>query len=62
MFLNLNKIEDTISVAIAKSYMSEGTVRRYIRMGKLLGQCKKQRTWRTGKDQFEDGRDKIEEK
>ena len=38
--MKLNQNEDRLSVAAAKSGMSENTARRYLGLGKLPSQCK----------------------
>nr|MBC8357396.1 IS21 family transposase [Candidatus Aminicenantes bacterium] len=52
--MKLNQIEQNLSLAAAKSGMSEDTARKYLRLGKLPSQCKIERTWRTRKDPFDD--------
>lgn len=52
--MKLNQIEKNLSVAAAKSGMSEDTARKYQRLRKLPSQCKEFRIWRTRKDPFED--------
>jgi len=52
--MKLNPIEKRLSVAAAKSGMSENTARKYLRLGKLPSQCKQNRTWRTHENPFKD--------
>ena len=51
--MKLNQNEERLSVAAAKSGMSENTARKYMRLGKLPSQCKQIRNWRTREDPFE---------
>lgn len=60
--MKLNQIEESLSVAAAKSGMSENTARKYLRRRKLPSQCKQMRTWRTRKDPFEDVWDEVKSK
>lgn len=52
--MKLNQSEKNLSVAAAKAGMAENTARKYLRIGKLPGQFKKERKWRTRKDPFDD--------
>lgn len=60
--MKLNQIEKNLSVAAAKSDMSEDTARKYLRLRKLPSQCKQERRWRTRKDPFEDVWDEVKSK
>ncbi len=60
--MKLNQREKCLSIAAAKSGMSENTARKYIQLGRLPSQCKKERTWRTRDNPFEKVWDDIEEK
>lgn len=60
--MKLNPIEKNLSVAAAKSGMSENTARKYLRLGKLPSQCKQNRTWRTREDPFKDDWSAIKSK
>jgi len=53
--MKLNQKEKNLSVAAAKSGMSENTARKYLRQRKLSSQIKQERTWRTREDPFEEG-------
>ena len=46
--------EKTKSIAAAKAGMDEKTARKYIKSGQLPSECKKDHTWLTRKDPFED--------
>ena len=50
----LMQTEKTQAVAAAKSGMDEKTARKYVKTGKLPGELKKERSWRTRPDPFED--------
>lgn len=52
---------DTLKVAAAKSGMCENTARKWRDSGRLPSQCRKQRTWRTRKDPFEEVWDEARE-
>ena len=58
----LMQTEETLAVAAAKSGMDEKTARKYLKTGKLPSELKKERTWRTRPDPFEDIWDEIREK
>jgi len=49
----INK-EKTKAIAAAKSGMDEKTARKYIKSNKLPSEIKKQHTWKTRKDPFEE--------
>jgi hypothetical protein len=57
--MKLNQNEERLSVAAAKSGMSENTARKYLRLGKLPSQCKQFRPWRTREDPFEEVWDEL---
>jgi len=50
-FINKNK---SLAIAAAKAGMDEKTARKYRKRGKLPSQLKKEHTWRTRKDPFEE--------
>jgi len=52
--MKLNQKEKHLSVAAAKSGMSENTARKYLRYRRLPSQIKQERTWRTREDPFEE--------
>lgn len=52
--MKLNQQEKSLSVAAAKSGMSEKTARKYLRHQSLPSQMKQERTWRTREDPFEE--------
>ena len=54
--------EETLAVAAAKSGMDEKTARKYLKTGRLPTELKKERTWRTRTDPFDDIWDEIREK
>jgi hypothetical protein len=56
----LVQTERTFGVAAAKAGMDEKTARRYCRLGKLPSDVKKEHTWRTRTDPFEDVLPRIE--
>jgi len=60
--MKLNPIEKNLSVAAAKSGMSENTACKYLRLGKLPSQCKQNRTWQTREDPFKDDWSAIKSK
>jgi hypothetical protein len=60
--MKLNQSEKTLSIASAKSGMCENTARKYIGIGKLPSQCKKERTWRTRDDPFNEVWEAVREK
>ncbi|MCP4405437.1 MAG: hypothetical protein GY801_50065 [bacterium] len=53
-FMTLNQQEETLSTTAAQVEMSENTARKYLRSGRLPGQSKSERTWRTRKAPFEE--------
>ena len=55
------KREKTKAIAASKAGMDEKTARKYLKSGKLPGQLKKDHSWRTRKDPFEDKWDIIRE-
>ena len=57
--MKLNQNEERLSVAAAKSGMSENTARKYLQLGKLPSQCKQIRSWRTRDDPFEQVWDEV---
>lgn len=57
----LMQTEQTQAVAAAKSGMDEKTARKYLKTGKLPSELRKERTWRTRPDPFEDIWDKVRE-
>lgn len=46
--------DTTLTLAAAKAGMDEKTARKYLRLGKLPTQTKKEHTWRTREDPFKD--------
>jgi hypothetical protein len=50
----LVQTDKNFGIAAMKAGMDEKTARKYRKMGKLPGELKKQHTWRTRKDPFED--------
>jgi hypothetical protein len=50
----LIQTEKNFGIAAAKAGMDEKTARKYRRLGKLPSELKRQHTWRTRKDPFED--------
>jgi hypothetical protein len=50
----LVQTEKNFGIAAMKAGMDEKTARKYRKLGKLPGELKKQNTWRTRKDPFED--------
>ena len=60
--MKLNQSEKNLSIAAAKSGMSENTARKYIRLNRLPSQTRKDRSWRTREDPFEDVWDNLQEK
>ena len=58
-FFRLMKSEKTMAAAAAKAGMDEKTARKYLKTQKLPSQMKKERTWRTRKDPFEDVWDEV---
>lgn len=56
----LVQTERTFGIAAAKAGMDEKTARRYCRLGKLPSDVKKEHTWRTRTDPFEDVWPRIE--
>lgn len=57
--MKLNQKEKSLSVAAAKSGMSENTARKYLGHRKLSSQIKQERTWQTREDPFEQDWDDI---
>ena len=57
----LMQTEQTAAVAAAKSGMDEKTARKYLKTGKLPSELRKERTWRTRPDPFEDIWDEVRE-
>ena len=53
--------EKTKFIAAAKAGMDEKTARKYIKSGQFPSECKKDHTWRTRKDPFEDEWIKIKQ-
>jgi hypothetical protein len=53
-FMKLIQEEQTLATAAAKAGMDEKTARKYRDLKKLPSQTKRQRTWRTRKDAFEE--------
>ncbi|MCG2753853.1 MAG: IS21 family transposase, partial [Desulfobacteraceae bacterium] len=47
-------------IAAAKSGMDEKTARKYVKLGKLPSEIKKEHHWRTRKDPFQDEWSKIQ--
>jgi hypothetical protein len=60
--MKLIQTEKTYAIAAAKAGMDEKTARKYRRIGKLPSEIKKERTWRTRKDPFEEVWDEIKSK
>lgn len=60
-YMRLKETERTLSIAAAKAGMSEKTARKYRRQGKLPSQSRKERTWRTRRDAFEEVWPEVEE-
>jgi len=58
----LIKTQKTKATAAAKAGMDEKTARKYLRNGQLPSQCRKEHTWRTRLDPFEQGWEAIKEK
>jgi hypothetical protein len=52
-YMKLIQEEQTLATAAAKAGMDEKTARKYRDLKKLPSQTKRQRTWRTRKDGFE---------
>lgn len=50
-----------IGVSSLKAGMDEKTARKYLRVNKPPSQCKKEHTWRTRKDPFEDDWEEVKE-
>lgn len=48
----LVKREGSVAIAAAKAGMDEKTARKYVRLGRLPSQCRKEHTWRTREDPF----------
>ena len=46
--------KECLSVAAAKSGMSQNMARKYLRHRRLSSQVKQERAWRTGEDPFEE--------
>lgn len=59
--LSLMKSEKTKAIAAAKAGMDEKTARKYVKLGKLPGEIRKNHTWRTRRDPFEGIWEKIKE-
>lgn len=57
--IELMQTEVTRAIAAAKAGMSEGTARKWARLGKLPSEVKAPHTWRTRKDPFEAVWDRI---
>jgi len=55
----LMQSEKSMASAASKAGMDEKTARKYVRSGKLPSQFKKERTWRTRKDPFEEVWDEL---
>jgi len=53
--------EKTFAIAASKAGMDEKTARKYCKEGKLPSQLKKERTWRTRKDPFDEVWDDLKE-
>ncbi len=60
--LKLMQTEITQTVAAAKSGMDEKTARKYVNVGRLPSELKKERTWQTRADPFEGIWDELREK
>jgi len=60
--MKLNLREKNLSVAAAKSGMSENTARKYLRRQRLPSQLKPERTWRTREDPFEEDWNEVKNK
>ena len=58
----LIKTQKTKATAAAKAGMDEKTARKYLKKGKLPIQCRKEHTWRTRPDPFEQEWEAIKEK
>lgn len=58
--LKLKPKEKNVAIASSKAGMSEKTGRKYLRQGQLPSQMKKDRTWRTREDVFEEAWPLIE--
>ena len=62
LLMKLRQSERTIAQAAAKAGMDEKTARKYLKIGKLPSELKKDRTWRTREDPFIDVWSEVEEK
>lgn len=60
-YMKLKETERTLSVAASKAGMNEKTARKYRRFGKVPSQMRKERTWRTRVDVFEEVWPEVEE-
>ena len=60
-YMKLKETEKMLGIAAAKAGMSEKTARKYRRAGMLPGQTRRERTWRTRKDAFEEVWGEVEE-
>ncbi len=58
----LIKTQKTKATAAAKAGMDEKTARKYLKNGQLPSQCRKEHTWRTRPDPFEQEWEAIKEK
>ena len=58
----LIQTQKTKAMAAAKAGMDEKTARKYLRSGELPSQCRKEHTWRTRPDPFEQEWEVIKEK
>lgn len=58
--MKLNQKEKSLSVAAAKSGVSENTARKYLRNKKLPSQIKQERTWRTREDPFDEAWSEVQ--
>ncbi len=61
LLMKLLRERKTLTIAAAKSGMSEKTARKYRDLGKLPSECKKAHNWVTRKDPFADVFSEIEE-
>lgn len=56
----LVQTQNSFGIAAAKAGMDEKTARKYAKLGKLPSELKKEHTWRTRKDPFEQDWDQIQ--
>ena len=60
--MSLVKSEATLAIAAAKAGMDEKTARKYRRLGKLPNECRKDHTWKTRSNPFENVWEEVAEK